>query len=294
MLVKDAMGIPAKRISKNDIGLEIEVEGRNLPYPDKYWRCDKDGSLRGEESMEYVLINPMSLLEVKSALNHLSKSYQLANTRVDETVRAGVHVHINCQHLSLTELYTFMTLYLVLENILIKYCGEWREGNLFCLRCQDAEWSLYRLIQAAKSRRFLHAFADDNMRYSSMNVKALADYGSLEFRAMRSTKDLKAIEDWVTILYHLRDASKEFTTPIKVIEEVSRIGCKAFLMKCLGVYSEFFNKLADVEGLLYEGIELAQSLAYCVNWDIWDKPKIVGGLEFPDDGNFYDEPFGDH
>lgn len=293
MLVKDAMAIPHRRLANGDIGLEIEVEGRRLPIPENYWRVDRDGSLRGEESFEYVLQRPSSLEEVERALNHLDKLYINNKTRVDETVRAGVHVHINCQQLSVMELYNFFVLYLVLENVLIKYCGEYREGNLFCLRCQDAEALLYRLIEAAKSRMFRQLFHDDDMRYASMNVKALGDYGSLEFRAMRSTRDLQAILEWVKILLNLREVAKKFENPARIIEEVSIAGRKEFLERCLGPHAEFFNKVDDVSGLLYEGVQLAQCVAYCVNWSEWDKPLLVGGIEFPNDGVFYNEPLED-
>lgn len=293
MLVKDVMRIPQRRLAKGDIGLEIEVEGRRLPIPPDYWRCDRDGSLRGAESMEYVLSSPSNLVGVERALKHLDACYIAHNTTVDETVRAGVHVHINCQQLSAKELYNFFVLYLVLENILIKYCGEYREGNLFCLRCQDAEFLLYTLIQAAKDKRFLDHFHDDDLRYASMNVKALGDYGSLEFRAMRSTRDLDAILQWVKILLNLREVAKGFESPVRIIEEVSMLGKSNFLRKCLGEHAQFFDNLDDGEGLLYEGVQLAQCLAYCVNWENWDVPIIIGGVEFPNDGNFYDEPLGD-
>lgn len=294
MLVKDVMRLPARRTTPHDIGLEIEVEGRRLPAPVRWWRRDRDGSLRGAESMEYVLERACTLEEVELALKHLDECYKERRSIVDDTVRAGVHVHINCQQLSMRELYNFFTLYLVLENILIKYCGEYREGNLFCLRCQDAEMLLYELIAAAKDKAFVHHFHSDEMRYASMNVKALGDYGSLEFRAMRSTRDLNAILDWVKILYNLRTVAKDFDSPVQIIEEVSGLGREAFLQKCLGPFAEFFNGVDGVDDLLYEGVQLSQCLAYCVNWKDWDNPVVIGGIEFPNDGNFYDEPLEDH
>lgn len=293
MLVKDAMRLNARRLAKADIGLEIEVEGRRLPHPEKYWRSDRDGSLRGEEAREYVLSKPCTLEETEKALHYLDLLYKEWGSRVDDTVRAGVHVHINCQKLTMKELYNFFVLYLVLENVLIKYCGEYREGNLFCLRCQDAEYLLYTLIQAAKDRQFVGHFHQDDVRYASMNVKALGDYGSLEFRAMRSTRDLNAILDWVKILLNLREVAKEFESPVQIIEQVSGLGRGAFIEKCLGPFAKFFNNVDGVDDLLYEGVQLAQCLAYCVRWKDWDNPIVIGGVEFPNDGNFYEEPLED-
>lgn len=293
MLVKDVMHTLQRKLTKNDIGLEIEVEGVRLPLLEKYWRTDRDGSLRGDESAEYVLDRPSTLEGVEHALKYLDERYKAYNSVVDDTVRAGVHVHINCQHLTTRELYNFFVLYLVLENVLIKYCGEYREGNLFCLRCQDAEFLLYTLVQAAKDKAFLMHFHSDDLRYASMNVKALGDYGSLEFRAMRSTRDLGAIMTWVKILYNLREVAKQFNNPVEIIEQVSMMGGKDFLERCLGEFAGFFNAIEGVTDLLYEGVQLAQCLAYCVNWANWDAALIIGGVEFPNDGNFYNEPLED-
>ena len=42
-------GLPIRKKCAGDVGVEIEVEGVNLPYPGKYWRREADGSLRGPE-----------------------------------------------------------------------------------------------------------------------------------------------------------------------------------------------------------------------------------------------------
>src|SRR3546814_18812942 len=95
--------------------------------------------------------------------------------------------------LTMTQLYSFMTVYLILENVLVGWCGHSRCGNLFCLRASDAEWLLTSIRAAAEGRTFKHSLHSDNLRYASMNVKALGDYGSLEFRAMRGTREM----DWI-------------------------------------------------------------------------------------------------
>lgn len=293
MLVKDVMRIGQRKLTNGDLGIEIEVEGRNLPRPGDMWRCERDGSLRGDESMEYVLAKPSTIEQVTVALDNLDHSYVQTGSRVDESVRAGVHVHVNCQKLSMKQLYTFMVLYITLENVLLKFCGEWREGNLFCLRCQDAEYLLTRLIAATRNKDYVGEFQDNNVRYSSMNVKALGDYGSLEFRAMRSTRDLSLILTWAKMLLHLREVSKRFVDPVEVVQKVSQLGGKAFLELCLGEHAKLFANVKSVEELLFDGVRLSQCVAYCTDWDAFDEPRMIGGVPFPDDGNFYEEPLGD-
>lgn len=270
-----------------DIGLEIEVEGHNLPVLSKWWRNEQDGSLKGIETREYVLDGPQSLEGIKTALDHLDKAYQANQTVVDDSVRAGVHVHINCQHLTMTQLYNFITLYLLLENLLVRWCGEYREGNLFCLRASDAEWMLYTIRKAANDGRkqFRNRFHNDELRYASLNLKALGDYGSLEFRAMRGTRDLGLIYKWAETLFNLREAACKFNMPTSIIEQFSVDGVDAFLTRTLGGNKDMFIRgCPDAAQLVWEGMRNAQDVAYCADWHKFEpKMRVIGGVEFPDD-----------
>lgn len=285
--VLQAFGL--RKRTKGDIGVEIEVEGRNLPAMGMYWRNDRDGSLMGE-SFEYVLGVPMSLPEVKKALDYMDDEWKNNSTVIHDAVRAGVHVHINCQHLSLVQLYNFITAFLILENCLVKWCGKTREGNLFCLRSKDATYLINRLIDATGNRKQMrHVLHTDILRYAALNVKALGDYGSLEFRSMRSTRDLNVIYKWAELLYNLRELSVKYEDPQRIIQEFSMEGPVSFLETFLGDYakevSSLYQTKADLSNDLYDGMRNAQDVAYAVeDWTKWDNAmKNVGGLEFHED-----------
>ena len=269
-------GIREDFAAKGDVGIEIEVEGKNLPkHFEKYWRVEADGSLRGEDNAEYVLEKPLTIKQAKLALSHLNMQYKKHQAVVDDTVRAGVHVHINVQQLNIVELYNYMTLYLILEELLVKFCGPYREGNLFCLRACDAEWLLFRLSEAARSRQFRRVLTDDNLRYGSMNVKALGTYGSLEFRAMRGTRDLNLIHKWATILLDLREAAKKFTDPKDIINDYSEGDADTFLVKCLGEHVEIFKGFDNIPKMLNAGMRRAQDIAFCCDWQQFFQEEIV-------------------
>ncbi len=291
----DWFNIPPHFAQTGDIGVEIEVEGCNLPLAPKYWRREEDGSLRGIENGEYVLLKPLSLNSTKIALGYLKKAFKENESKIDDTVRAGIHVHINVQKLTIVELYNMMTIYLILEPLLIKYCGEGREGNLFCMRAQDAPFLLYALKRAARQRRFRN-LVDDNLRYASMNVKALGQYGSLEFRALRSTDDMKRIFTWVKLLYTLRSAAKLFTDPIDVINSFSNDEVDAFIDKVFGGgLSALVKRLSpEYKALTSKGMRCAQDIAFAVNWQAFLEPETVkiGGLDFPKN-MWFDEPMMD-
>jgi hypothetical protein len=286
--------LPKKFKTSGDVGIEIEVEGRRLPHLDKYWKNEQDGSLRGEESREYVLEKPMTLKEARMALSYLDAQYKAHDTVVDDSVRAGVHVHVNVQDLNIIQLYNFMTTYLVLEEVLVKWCGPHREGNLFCLRAGDADYLLTQLQEVAESKDFrvLHS---DQLRYASMNVKALGTYGSLEFRAMRGTRDLDLIYKWAEVLVGLREFSKGFESPEKVIEGFSEGQAKGFLEAALGEHAEEFACKGYAQ-LLCDGMRRAQDVAYCVDWEDYHEvaKKLIGDLEFPLGTEFPNEPLEDY
>jgi hypothetical protein len=294
--VAKEMGI--RRLVKGDIGVEIEVEGRNLPLRVSGWRSERDGSLKGEENIEYVLAEPATLQGVSKALATLDKAYQAHDSRVDDTVRAGVHIHINCQHLTMTQLYNFMTIYLILENVLVKWCGDYREGNLFCLRSCDAEYMLAIVRQAAldEKKAYRIRFHTDELRYASMNVKALGDYGSLEFRAMRGTRDLDLIYKWAESLYNIREFAKKFDKPSDIIEQFSFDGAETFLDNAVGENSVMFKAECgdELQSMLFDGMRCAQDIAYSRDWATFEpKMKDIGGLEFPEGVEFPDEPEDD-
>lgn len=278
--VVEAFRIPRRCITKGDVGIEIEVEGKNLPRQVKGWNSEADGSLRGEENIEYVLSAPGTLDEAQQALNNLDKAYTDNKSVVDDTVRAGVHVHINAQHLTLVELFNFITIYLILEEPLTKFCGEYREGNLFCLRSCDAEYVLFALREAAQSRVF-GGLVHDNLRYSSMNVKALGTYGSLEFRAMRGTRDLDLIMGWTKILYGLREAAKTFRVPSDVINSFSEGAYELFMVRTLGQYADLFMTMPGWEKMVKDGMRRAQTIAFATNWEKYFAKEAVNPFAAP-------------
>lgn len=290
MNVMKAFRLSHRALTRGDLGIEIEVEGDNLPQPDKYWNCEQDGSLRGE-SMEYVLSKPLGMAATRTALSHLNDSYLANGTVVHESVRAGVHVHVNVQQLSTVELFSFMTAYIILEDLLIKYCGEYREGNLFCLRIKDAEYLLHTIEEVARTKDY-QLFNRDVLRYSSMNVCSLWRYGSLEFRAMRGTRDLDVIGDWAEILLNIRNVVAKFDSPARIIEMWHNVGVESFLDVLLGPYKDKLCNGVDYESLVTDGLYRAHQLAMATDWGSFEM-KNIGGLEFPVDVEFPDEPMED-
>lgn len=226
-----------------EVGIEIELEGTPLPTTVRaakdtpnYWRVETDGSLRGE-AREYVLDNPIHRNEINPALSQLYTALKKAT--LEDSGRAGVHVHINVRDLTFVQMYNFVMLYLVFEKVLVKFCGESREGNLFCLRSVDAEYLLYLLIKVIRNGS-VGDLGTNEIRYASINLTALRKYGSLEFRAMRSPVEQEVIEDWAGVLLQLKDSALTFTQPEELLIGVSEMGGYDFARRHLGDYIRLF------------------------------------------------------
>lgn len=248
------------------VGIEIEVEGRRLPEAiGSYWKREHDGSLRGE-SAEYVLKKPVALDKVEKALGVLTAAYKKNNTEVNnESPRTGVHVHVNVQDLDMVKVFNMITLYHALEELMVRFCGKGREGNLFCLRMKDAEFLAEFYLQALQNREW-GILATDEIRYASLNVTALHKFGSLEFRSMRGTDDFGLIQTWVDMLVKLKEAAELYQDPVAIVESLSRDGEMHFLETVLGAELAQQVIAPDAEESIREGIRSIQNICYDVDW----------------------------
>lgn len=248
---------------EREVGIEIEMEGAGLSIGEnRYWNQCLDHSLRGRESMEYVTRGPVEIQKVGTRLKNLKKA--LAAARLNPSDRCGVHIHLNCQHFTVRQILNFMFLYLMVEEILVAYCGEGREGNLFCLRSCDAEAFIDRMIEA-KEKNDLYPLVKrgNDLRYSSINPAAIKKFGSLEFRALRTPDDILDVEEWAKILHRLKHVSENYEEPLSFIEHYSGQGDEKFFRDIFGEFSEvLLKKVPDAYQKLLNGIRITQDIAY--------------------------------
>lgn len=272
---------------EGDVGVEIEVEGARLPTAVRGWNVTHDGSLREHHGMalEYVFRAPATLKHAEKLLDNLKDSLEDSKSKVADSPRCGVHVHVNVQGLTITQLYNFFALYFIFEGVLTKFCGKQREGNLFCLRAKDAEFLVYELERALEDGRFRNRFSNDQLRYAAMNVCSLPRYGSLEFRSMRGTTDKETVMLWTKLLVALREQAKQFEAPYQILEQVSMGGEAAILLNTFGEDGRFLMEYEGWEQSIMEGVRRCQVFSYSGDWESLNQvPKRrVGGVEVPMD-----------
>lgn len=246
-----------------DIGVEIEAEAANrLPGSGSIpgdWAATTDGSLRGN-AIEYVSAFPIRIDALQTHVNGLKEAIKRHGTRINHSFRAGVHIHINACHLTLDQIADFASTYYILEHALTRYCGNNREGNLFCLRLEDAEAPLFFLENALMKNDF-HQFETDNIRYSALNFRSLSRHGSLEFRAMETTPDFEKVIPWATMLYNMREWSIR-NPRLKYADNISLLGPENWAQQVIGPELFQLIKYSDFNKDVIRGLRRIQPLLY--------------------------------
>ncbi len=257
---------------RGEVGLEIEVEGSNLPQVIKsYWRKDKDGSLRGDENAEYILKQPCSRKSVKKFMSYLNTCFKKHKAHIELSERTSVHVHLNVRDWPLFKCYNLILLYFLIEDLLGKLVGETRIGNLFCLGCRDAEYILDVLEEFARYRKFNPN--PNQLRYSAVNICALTKFNSLEFRSLKGTTDPDIIQGWVTLLLALKDAAAKLPYPTDIVTEFSKRGPQGFIEYILPKHYQLFVDHPKFQQSLWEGLRLIQPIIYATDWAAVQKPN---------------------
>lgn len=230
-----------------DYGIEIEVEGANLPeMENKWWTTKADGSLRGE-SFEYVTNGAVEKRLVKNVMNNLNQGFIRKESILNLSYRTSVHVHMNVQELELEKILSTVYLYYIFEESIIKLCGDSRIGNRFCLRLRDAE-DIVNIIRLAfdKHGAGIRLLDEGRAKYCSLNLVPMKRFGSIEFRSMRGTTNTETIVQWVNILDCLK--SNQFKSAKEVSQFADENGIGALAIAVFGKLLPFLQ----FEGWEYE------------------------------------------
>lgn len=254
-------------------GIEVELEGKNILKANDdvllYWTQHNDGSLRkllpGDETIEYVSRVPYDMKTTEKAVGILFKYLTKAPAQVYESYRTSIHVHVNFGQETFRTIYNFMTLSLLLDELLTSQNGDHRIGNNFCLRAKDAMGQVVALTTSIEqSNGFFNIQA--NERYSSINFASLMKFGSVEFRSLECTTHEGRLMHWIGTLNRIKQRSKEYTNPVEIIQQFSMLGPRAFLASTLGPFALKYLNVPGMEDMLHNGMRIAQDFAYCSAW----------------------------
>jgi hypothetical protein len=276
----------AVRAKTGDLyGIELECEGRNVDWdrtPDitKSWSPHRDGSLRNNhgEACEWVFKGPATYKKSCERVGLLFDYFDKREAQLVPSNRTSTHIHFNMGDKHGYQFVNLFILFTIFEDLLDRFCGEDRKGNLFCLSSRHAEEQL-EWFKAACFERFALNFREEQ-RYCSLNLASINKFGTVEFRGMRGVDNREDMLAWLSIVRELCEyACYKMRNPITIIEQISIKTPRMFLSE---IFSEE-NVQRLTEGLsdneihdsVYQGLRLVQMICYQVGAE-FDGVNIIG------------------
>lgn len=168
-------------------GVEIELENVGEARLDtQYWRTTTDGSLRNN-GREFVFNGPQGGEALFNACVELDSF--LVRQNPEGNWRCSTHVHVDMRDKEVEQLKKIIVGAIVYEKLLFRLSGFSRYKNNFCASFGVAQDQIRILAEAwnRNDRSFLTLVTNQWDKYSALNLKPLAQYGSIEFRLSEAT-----------------------------------------------------------------------------------------------------------
>lgn len=281
-------GIPRIKMNKplrtrsqpGDLGIEIEVEGENLPtagYLDGVstpsgvgWSVHADGSLRG--GLEYTLNGTCKEDEVEELVNGLFGVFKTRNAKINLSNRCSLHVHYNVGGLKVNEITSIIALWTVFEEPLLRWWGDLRYKNHYCLSSKDESANVEAWEYFLRTGLLPEG---NNLRYTALNLVAIRKYGSLEFRGGGGVDEPARANTWIRFLWRLAEYAKNnYPNPQQIAYDISERGPAEILRdicgeEFLGFYDQIVTTVPDFTACCAESFYNFQPVILGFPWDEW-------------------------
>lgn len=179
-------------------GVEIEVEGTDLPVQVPGWKVTKDGSLRGE-AYEYVTDGAKTAYALGKCMDQLEKQLVQWKSKVNEdSFRCSTHVHVNMQHYPVHTFIGSLVVFATVEHLFMRLCGPTRDGNLFCLPsydCGDMNTYVRNLFDYWQEDGGIMRFHERG-KYAALNTNPMNTFGTIEFRTFPCSVQKPTVMSW--------------------------------------------------------------------------------------------------
>lgn len=191
-------------VDKTLFGIECEVESfRDLSVDvSDCFKVTEDGSLRNE-GKEFVSV-PMFSQDIMTAFKKLHDNYK-TDIWPKFSERTSIHVHVNCHTMEDTQVRQAVLLYALFEEMFFKMCDPSRRNNIHCVALTETFLPSYY----SSTLKYLYSKWH---KYTALNIKPLATYGTIEFRHMHGHEDTLLLSEWLTVIDRLMLLAK--TEPI--------------------------------------------------------------------------------
>ena len=173
------------------VGIEVELEnsGNRVNMSSAIWEGHGDGSLRNN-GLEWIT-RPIPARDAPAALHELFRGGAEACCF---TPRTSIHVHFDCTQYTKDQVLDVVLLYLHFEKKLYNFVGRGRIKNIYCVPINETS-----LSQALLTDRFDRKVMGWK-KYTGLNLLPLRQHGTMEFRHMHGTSDVRKISLWIRFI----------------------------------------------------------------------------------------------
>jgi hypothetical protein len=199
-------------------GIEAYVEGYNHTTR-PYWKIVTDGSLqyRGQRRTPYAgeLVSPV--LQGAEGLEQLKTVCEVLTALPNCTVNrsCGLHVHLDCQRMTVGEIAKVFERYAKYESQLDLVMPRSRRGNSrWCDSIAGREESIKRCDSKTRQGAALG-------RFYKVNLTNVSTRGAIEFRQHSGTTDFHKIANWLVFLQQFVEKSIELAA-VRPVPQKSR------------------------------------------------------------------------
>jgi hypothetical protein len=285
---------------EDEIGVELELEGEGLPNAFEklkqtgcdYWKMARDGSLN-ESGREFTFTKALNRVHAKKAIQAFYAVFD-KEAQLDVSSRCSTHMHLNFQHMSMMQVYSFITLFTILEQPLFEVYAPERmagEASGYCVPSHKCPQHVQKLNSSLKKGAF-----NPTQKYRALNTEPLASYGSIECRMLGGSPNADKPLQWMEILLEIYDHIKNNPklTPQELLDTDD---FAAFVEQNLPKVWNGIKHLTNVKDLFQQAIERSYSYAYAVDWQETKtaeppkNPRKVdpNRINFEDDMVYYDD-----
>lgn len=200
------------------IGIEVEVESNSLRHTTTnlfpYWNRTTDGSL--QNGVEFVLAQPLSGNSLSNAIHQFFSQVQPARATT-----SGTHIHLDMMedNTNINTIQCMILLAFILESAVYGTVDASREWCGFTNRLSTApKGFIYDLLRSDVEHNYA-AFASacqgvhSTGKYYGLNVLALGNYGSVEFRYFPTATSPDELISWIKLVQCFKKAALEIGSP---------------------------------------------------------------------------------
>lgn len=240
---------PSEKFPNTVFGVEIELERTTNIRALGAFLPKEDGSLRNN-GMEYVSL-PWPYEWLVEELNKFYKENSISEVNVSE--RCSVHVHLNCQQLTIPQVHCLLKLYQVLEQVLFQWIGADRNTSIFCVPI--SETMIHNKVIKSDPAAFL-GIIRRWQKYTAFNLIPLLSLGTVEFRHMSGQATPEKIIQWLAIIgsmyeFVLKNTNEMFDAFLMQLNSSSQY--QVLIEKVFGEHSKLFNGY-DFQHLMENGV----------------------------------------